>query len=290
MESQKIYLAGDQSNGLNAALVSALQNRGVDPSVLACLNGNNGLFGNGNDILALIILFAVFGWGGNGFGGWGNGGNSLGSTTEREMIMSAIQRNGIDINSLASSLNCSVGQVQTAINGVTSQICNLAAQSGQNALQIINSIQAGNQTLSAQIASCCCDIRESVTRMGYDNQIATLRQTETLAGKIDAQTVAMNDKFCQLEKREMQNKIDALREETSTYKTSAMTSQIVAAAVAPINAAISKMQEKIACLPDTVTVPANNGVLVPACVAAQLGLYGPGFGYGAGLGNGSLWA
>lgn len=286
MESQKIYLAGDQANGLNAALVAALQNRGVDPSVLAMMNGNNGWFGNGNELLGLLILFAVFGGGFGGYGWGNNGGNNLGSTTEREMIMSAIQRNGMDINSLASSINCSVGQVNNAINALSTQLCNLAAQNGQSAMQVINAIQSGNQTLSAQLASCCCDIREAVTRMGYDNQLATLKQTEALSGKIDAQTVMMNDKFCQLEKREMQNKIDMLREENSTYKTSAMTSQIVAGAVAPINAAVARIQEKIACLPDTVTVPANNGVLLPACVAAQFGLYGPlgGYPYGAGTG------
>jgi hypothetical protein len=35
----------------------------------------------------------------------------------------------------------------------------------------------------------------------------------------------INDKFCQLEMREMQNKIDALRDEKQGYQLSALTQQ-----------------------------------------------------------------
>ena len=46
-----------------------------------------------------------------------------------------------------------------------------------------------------------------------------------LGSKIDAQTQIINDKFCQLEMREMQNKIDALRDEKNALQTSAITQQ-----------------------------------------------------------------
>lgn len=42
-----------------------------------------------------------------------------------------------------------------------------------------------------------------------------------IGSKIDAQTQIINDKFCQLEMREMQNKIDALRDEKQAYQLSA---------------------------------------------------------------------
>jgi hypothetical protein len=42
-----------------------------------------------------------------------------------------------------------------------------------------------------------------------------------LGSKIDAQTQIINDKFCQLEMREMQNKIDALRQENNQLALSA---------------------------------------------------------------------
>lgn len=57
------------------------------------------------------------------------------------MLMDAIQRNGVDISQLASTLNCSVGQVQAAIQQVASQVCNVGNQVGMTGQQIINSIQ-----------------------------------------------------------------------------------------------------------------------------------------------------
>ncbi len=73
--------------------------------------------------------------------------------------------------------------------------------------------------------------------------------------KESTQTIVDGQK--QAEMREMQNKIDSLREENSTFKSSAMTSQIVGQAVAPINAVLAGLQNEVAgikCkLPETVT-------------------------------------
>ena len=77
--------------------------------------------------------------------------------------------------------------------------------------------------------------------------------------------------------REMQNKIDSLREENSTFKSSAMTSQIVGQALAPVNAVLAGLQKEVGEIkcaqPNTVTVPYQPFVTVPNCVAAQYGLY-----------------
>ena len=83
--------------------------------------------------------------------------------------------------------------------------------------------------------------------MNADNRLSICQQTNTLqnaitsgfnnlssenatrfniiGAKIDAQTQMINDKFCQLEMREMQNKIDALRDEKNALQTSAITQQ-----------------------------------------------------------------
>ena len=44
----------------------------------------------------------------------------------------------------------------------------------------------------------------------------------------------------------MQNKIDSLREENSTFKASAMTSQIVGQATAPLGAALADLSARLA--------------------------------------------
>lgn len=51
--------------------------------------------------------------------------------------------------------------------------------------------------------------------------ISDTNKFNILGSKIDAQTQIINDKFCQLEMREMQNKIDALRQENNQLALSA---------------------------------------------------------------------
>lgn len=44
--SEKTYVFGDGTNGIISALAPMLQNKGIDPGVLAMMN-NNGFGGNG---------------------------------------------------------------------------------------------------------------------------------------------------------------------------------------------------------------------------------------------------
>ena len=213
------------------------------------------------------------------------------------MLLQAINGNGNAIGQLATTLNCDVNAIQTAINAVQSQIQSVGNQVGMSGQQIINAIQSGNCQIASQLASCCCDIRESITKQGYENQLATLNQTNVLGSKIDQQTTLINDKFCQLEMREMQNKIDALREDKSAlinqlsqeHQTSAIQAY-QAQTIAPVSAALVTLQrevDSIKCkLPESVSVPYSPVVGIPTCVAAQ---YGLGYGLGYGLyGNGNI--
>lgn len=122
------------------------------------------------------------------------------------MLLQAINGNGNAISQLATTLNCDINAVQSAINSVQSQIQSVGNQVGMSGQQVINAIQAGNCQIASQIASCCCDVRTAIERQGYEGQLATLNQTNTLGSKIDQQTTLISDKFCQLEMRELQNK------------------------------------------------------------------------------------
>lgn len=276
MSETKVYQFGEQgttaNNNLLASILPALQNRGIDSSYLMGLmsgNNNGGFFGNNGgfqDIIALIVIAAIFGNGNFGFGGWGNNNNQ--SSTEREMIMSAIQRNGVDLSQLASSLNCSVGQLDNAIGQVASQICQLTGQVGMSSQQIINSIQAGNSTLSSQLASCCCDIKQAVAESNYLTERGFCNTNQTLAKGFSDLGYATRDQTCSIEKaiadstqkilagqaaiekRELQREIAALQDEKQTYRLGNM----IAAATNPIAAEI----ESIKCrLPKTEVIPAQ---------------------------------
>lgn len=244
-------------SGMMAMLAPLLQQKGIDPNLLVAMQGKNGngFGGDGSWFMWIIFLFFLFPLlGGRGFGN-GFGGNDGGvpanaglaglinNDNGRELLMQAITGNGQAINNLATNLNCSVGQIQQAINGVSSKVSEVGCQVGMSSQQIINSIQAGNCQIASQMASCCCDIKTAIQQQGYENQLATLNQTQTLTdrstnqfniigAKIDAQTQIINDKFCQLEMREMQTKIDTLRAEKSALELgisqAAQTANIVA--------------------------------------------------------------
>lgn len=296
------------NNGLLASILPSLQNRGIDTGYLMGLmggNGNGGFFGNNGgfqDIIALIVIAAIFGNGNFGFGGNNNQGNSA----EREMIMSAIQRNGIDLNQLASSINCSVGQIESAINAVSTQLCNIGSQIGMSSQQIINSIQAGNSALATQLADCCCKTQNAITTMGYENQLAMCNQTNTLVNTANRNTLSLRDgatantnailaKLDAIQNQALQDKIASLTAEKATLTAeisqrnqNATILNAVGQQIAPLAAGLQALQsdvDGIKCkLPNTVPVQYPNivGVNLDTYRAAAFGAYAGDAAYGRG--------
>ena len=301
MGASNTYIYDTQDN-LSAILPALLQNKGIDPTAaMAMMNnkgggflGNNGL----GDIIALIIVAAIFG-NGNGGGLFGGGNNN--SNAEREMLMQALNRNGVDIGQLAQSINCSNGQIQNAINSVATQISNLAGQQGLSAQQISNSIQAGNCTLSHQLADCCCStkqvISEGFASLGY----ATRDQTCAIEKAIAASTESILAGQRAAEMRDLQNKLDAEREKVAQQANAInnyQQTQTFAAMLQPISASLAGLHSEvdgIKCkLPKTETinvspdyVPINRGINVN--YAPYNCLTGFGFPYGFNNGNGSFF-
>lgn len=277
---------GTSANSLTAMLPALLQNRGIDTGLLMGLmngnNGNGGFFGNNGgfqDIIALIVIAAIFG---NGNFGFGNNGNNQ-SSEAREMIMQTLNRNGVDIATLAQSVGTSSDKILAGINSVSGAICNLGTQTGQGFNQVLTAMLQGNNALTSQIASCCCDLKTTLASLntGMERGFSTIAFNDE-RNKCDIQNT-IKDSTAQIvagqraaEMREMQDKLDKLREENSTYKTSAMTSQIVGQATAPLGAALADLSSRLAKIeckqPETVTLPYSPVVGVPSCVAAQFGL------------------
>lgn len=81
------------------------------------------------------------------------------------VIMQAVQRNGYDIQSLATALNTSSDAVQAAINGLGMQICNIGNQMGMNTNQIVTAIMQGNNAIQSQI----CPVLLPDKREHYQN-------------------------------------------------------------------------------------------------------------------------
>ena len=180
--------------------------------------------------------------------------SQLNTDTNTSLLMQAIQGNKDAISSLSNTLNCDINAVQTALNTINTSVSQIACDTKLASCEVINAITSGNANLASQLANCCCQTQRSIdsvnlnlTQMNADNRLSICQQTNTLqnaitsgfnnlltdnankfnviGAKIDAQTQMINDKFCQLEMREMQNKIVTLRDEKQGYQLSALTQQ-----------------------------------------------------------------
>jgi hypothetical protein len=308
MSENRTFVFGDGANSSLNALLPFLQQRGIDPAYLTGLVGNNngGFFGNNawEGIIALIVVAAIFGNGNFGFGGFGgNGNNVVASTAEREMLMSAIQRNGVDLSQLAQSINCSNDRLRDAIGDVSSQICNFAGQNGLSFQQVINSIQSGNAALASQLCNCCCDIKQLISESNYLTERGFCNTNQTLTKGFSDIGYAFRDQTCNLEKAGSANtaaiiaKLDAI-EDSRKDRELAEKDRVIATLTArserqaelqPIYTALQEIQcnqpevKKISC--PTQYVPLNNAInatygLIPTYC---------GYGYGAGFGFGNGW-
>lgn len=279
------------------------------------LNGNGG-FGNGfggwgGGILG-FLLGALFGGGWGGFGGFGGGygagaglgylGNQLNNDNNTDLIMNAINGTDSDVRLLATTLNADVNEVRSAISTMQLAIQNVGSQVGMSGLQIQNAILSGDAGIQSKIAECCCENRLLTTQQGYEAQLRTLEQTNTLAGQADRntnsvidainkQTIAMNDQFCALKERELQNKIDTLTAANTSLKgqiDNANQTAAVAAMLAPIQKEVSEIK---AAQPNTVPVQWPNIQAVNTTPYVSGGFYG-GYGYNYPFynGTGSIWA
>lgn len=171
-DTSKIFMLPDGAGTSNS----------LDPNLLFSMMNNNG-FGGGGNWMWIIFLFFLYGWGGNGmFGGRGFGPDG---DSSKELLMQALSGNGNAVSSLASQLNCDINSVRDALSNVQNAVQSVGNQVGMTGQQVINAVQQGNMAIGQQLSSCCCDIREAVTRGNYDNQIATLNQTNQLTENIN---------------------------------------------------------------------------------------------------------
>lgn len=295
MAEEKTYVF-DSASRNDIPLAYALNNNGWG-------NGGYGLGGWGGGILG-FLLGALFGGGWGGFGGFGgNGmagagylGNTINNDNNTDLIMNAINGTDSDVRLLATTLNADVNEVRSAISSLQLATQSVGSQVGMSGLQVINAIQSGDASLASQLAQCCCENRLLTTTQGYEAQLRTVEQTNQLGSQADrntasvinainAQTIAMNDQFCALKERELQNKIDTLTANNTALKTqidNANQTAAVAAMLAPIQKEVSEIR---AAQPSTTTVQYPQLTAIPSYYLYGNSNYYPYFG-----GTGSIWA
>ena len=305
MSDTKVYQFGETGNSSLNALLPFLQQRGIDPSYLYGLMGNNGLFGgNGIEgIIGLIVVLALIGgFNGNGNGLFGgNGNNNNGNNYAYDALLSAIQRNGTDISQLAQTVGVSSDRIHDAIGQVSTQICNLAGQNGMSFQQVINSLQSGNAALASQLCDCCCSIKQLISESNYLTERGFCNTNQILTKGFSDLGYAFRDQTCDLKQSANANtasiiaKLDAI-EDSRKDRELAEKDRVIATLTArserqaelqPIYSALQEIQcnqpevKKISC--PTQYVPINNAInatygLIPTYCGYGYGNFG--FPYG----------
>lgn len=272
---EKTYVFDTNNGGFDstALIASLMNNRSMDPGLMALMQNasrNQDAWGGGGMWwIWVIIMFWL--WGGNGRGMFGNGNadgipNTLNNDFGRDILLQAINGNGTAISQLASTLNCDVNALQGAIGQVQQSIQSVGNQVGMSGQQIINAIQSGTCQIGTQLAQCCCNIQDSITRQGYETRIATSDQTNALLGAGATNTNAIIAKLDAIQTQGLYDKIDALREKNSAlvaqlsneHQTAAIQAY-QAQSLIPVNAALQDLSTRLGAIeckqPATVTVP-----------------------------------
>jgi len=288
MSETKVFNIPDGNNSLSEAAM--------------LMNGsmNGGGMWN-NPIWAIVFLAAL---GRNGlFGGYGDcNGNAqlsqiqatLNTNQGNTLLMDAIKGNAGAINQLATRLNCDVNAINGAINSVQASICSVGNQVGMTREGVINAVNSGNSMIANTLQQCCCDVKTEVLKMGYENQINNMQQSQLIQNGFSQVGYANAEQTCAIKQNGNDNtnriiaKLDQIEDSRKDREIASLTAALTAATsraeraaeLAPINKALADIQCK---QPNVVTVPYQPFVTVPNCVAWQAG-------YNAFNNNGSIWS
>ena len=206
-------------------------------------NGNNNGWGaEGSWLWFIIVIFAIFGWGGfgNGFGGNGmNGG--VGSEIQRGFDNQAVVSK---LDGITNGLCDGFYAVQTGMNGINTNIL----QTGFGIQQAINADTVANMqntnALQAQLANCCCETREAIQGVNYNMATNTCALQNTMNSNTrdiidskNAGTRAILDYLCNEKISSLQAENNDLRRAASQDRQSALlTTQMAAQTQQIINA------------------------------------------------------
>lgn len=263
MEAEE-SMHGAYDSGLLAGMLSK---QGIDAGELMAIMNNNQRNGTwGDDGLMFLLLILLLGGGrgwGNGFGGPEAGVAGVDRTVVNEAnytrLLDAISTNGtrqeMAIQSLATNLNCDLGQVKSALCGLDSQIalakgdiihtldqccCRLGSKIDNSMFELSKqasdgfcstnlNIERTQNALSRQLSDCCCDTRSQIQDTRYLIQATAAAQDAKLAACCCDLSQQMAAGFAAAKEREDQREIQILRDKLEEAKADARSLAIVSA-------------------------------------------------------------
>ena len=145
----------------------------MTPADIAAVCGNNrndgynngGMFGND---WAWIVILLLFGWGGRGFGGFGGGyGAGQGGCGCSPCATQADLAAGFNNSAVLNNLDGIENALCQGFNGVNTALLQGFAGVDNAVCTLGYNMQGGFNSLSAQLAQCCCDNRAAIADVKY---------------------------------------------------------------------------------------------------------------------------
>ena len=322
MDDSKVFMFPENRNGIDPTTALLLGNNG---GFGGGFNNPLWMMFMYPFILPFFNMFGGGMWG-NGFGNFGGNNNGVGflanqlnNDAGRDLILQAINGRADALGQLAQITHTSVDGVRDAIATANIKLSEIGAQNGMTGLQVINAVQNGNATLGRQLCECCCENRLAIcnqtnalqsqaannfaatqlemAKNEAADQLSVCQQTNTLTsqasnntnailGAIKDQNAMIVDKFCDLEKRELQNKINTQGDIITQLRNQISNDNQTLA----FNKAMSALDDKIDAI--AAKQPATTPVIYPNLQAVSTTPYMGGFnpwGYGYGFNGGSYW-
>lgn len=124
---------------------------------------NNGFGGDGWWILLLLLLCG--GWGNNG---WGCNGGGFNGFTGGYDIGRLATTNDVAVGFNNSAVLSSLNDIKLGQAGIQQSLCQGFNGINTAILQSANGAERGFTSLSAQLASCCCDTQRSIEAVNYN--------------------------------------------------------------------------------------------------------------------------
>lgn len=220
--TEKVYCYDHPSayNNHDALAIAAMAGRNNEDSLaMASMMNNNQWINNPFIYLVFLMMF------GNG-GFWGNRNglqgaeiqgqldslrNQMADNQNSNLIMGAIQGNNCDLKALAANLNCDFNQLQNSVCAVRSAIEQVGGKIGYSAERVINAVNLGDMNIIQQLKDCCCQTQQNIIKMGYEQQLATCNQTNTLQNAIQYVATGVERGFSASSFQNAQDKCDIIR-------------------------------------------------------------------------------
>lgn len=224
MDNVEKVICCDRGNDALAYAAMA-NNKSNDPMALAAMM--NGGLGGANQWLNNPFLYLIFlaMFGGNGFGFGNRNGlqdaeiqgqiqslrSQMADNHNSDLLMQAIKGNNDALTTLGANLNCDFNQLQQGVCAVRSAIDQVGGKVGFSAERVINAAERGDAAVIQAIQNCCCNTQNSITKMGYENQLAIQGQTNSLQQSLNFVNSSVERGFSSVGYQMSQDKCDVIR-------------------------------------------------------------------------------